>query len=270
MNRGDPMQASVSGFRDGLLLVFEGGRLLRRERSLWMLASLPVLFATILVGITASLFATRMDSIHQAWTAVLPVLEATTWWSWIWVGPGMGLVWLLGWIGVVLAFAFSLLVALLVANLLSAPFLDQLSQRVESIVTGETPTGGTDPGGVWVEALRSFSAELQRLAFFAVIWIVLGLTGFVVPGAHLVTGPLLIATTVALLPLDYAGFALDRRQVSFRSRRRWLGANWPTMIGFGGVAFVACLIPGLNLLIMPVLVTAGTLLVLRATPPSSE
>jgi uncharacterized protein involved in cysteine biosynthesis len=42
------------------------------------------------------------------------------------------------------------------------------------------------------------------------------------------------------------------------------------MTGFGGVAFLACLVPGLNLLIMPALVTAGTLLVLRTEPLESN
>jgi CysZ protein len=229
----------------------------------------PVLFATILVGMAVALFWVRLEMIHDAWSSVLPILEATTWWAWIWVGPGKLLLWLVGWLGVVVAFAFSLIAALLLANLLSAPFLDRLSQRVESIEQGESLSGTTGFSGVVKETLRSFAAELQRLVFLGVIWIGLSGAGFVVPGAHLVTGPLLIAVTVLLLPLDYSGFALDRRQIPFRSRRRWLWANLPTMTGFGGVAFFACLVPGLNLLIMPALVTAGTLLVLRIAPPDS-
>jgi CysZ protein len=262
-------RGSVSRFREGLLLLVEGGRFLRNERRLWPLATVPVLFATILVGMAVSLFWVRLELIHEAWISVLPIFEATTWWAWIWVGPGKLLFWLVGWLGVVVAFAFSLIAALLLANLLSAPFLDQLSQRVESIEQGESLSSTTGFSGVVTETLRSFAAELQRIAFLGIIWVGLSGVGFVVPGAHLVTGPLLIATTVLLLPLDYAGFALDRRQISFRSRRRWLWANLPTMTGFGGVAFVACLVPGLNLLIMPALVTAGTLLVLRIAPPDS-
>jgi uncharacterized protein involved in cysteine biosynthesis len=262
-------QGSVSRFREGLLLLVEGGRFLRHERRLWPLATVPVLFATILVGMAVSLFWVRLEMIHDTWISVLPIFEATSWWAWIWVGPGKLLFWLVGWLGVVVAFAFSLIVALLLANLLSAPFLDQLSQRVESIEQGESPSSSTGFPGVVTETLRSFAAELQRIVFLGVIWIGLTGVGFVVPGAHLVTGPLLIATTVLLLPLDYAGFALDRRQISFRSRRRWLWANLSTMTGFGGVAFFACLVPGLNLLIMPALVTAGTLLVLRIAPPDS-
>jgi uncharacterized protein involved in cysteine biosynthesis len=38
------------------------------------------------------------------------------------------------------------------------------------------------------------------------------------------------------------------------------------MTGFGGVAFLACLVPGLNLLVLPGFVTAGTLLVLQKPP----
>jgi CysZ protein len=204
--------------------------------------------------------------IHEAWVSLLPILEATSWWSWIWVGPGRVVLWLVGWLGVALAFAFALIVSLLIANLLSAPFLDQLSVRVERLASGSREPESQNAGSLISETLRSFSAELQRLAFMMSIWVFLGLTGFIVPGAHFVTGPLLIAATVLLLPLDYAGFALDRRGLSFRHRRRWLRENLATMTGFGGVAFLACLVPGLNLLVMPGFVTAGTLLVLQRAP----
>jgi len=263
-------RSSASHFREGFFLLAEGAGFLRRERRLWPLAVIPVFFATLLVGMAVALFWVRLEMIHSAWLSVLPVLEATDWWAWIWVGPGKLVIWLLGWLGVVVAFALSLIAALLLANLVSAPFLDQLSQRVERIARGELPTTSAGSGGVIRETLRSFAAELQRLAFLGFIWIALSGVGFVVPGAHLVTGPLLVVVTVLLLPLDYAGFALDRRQIPFRSRRRWLWANLPTMTGFGGVAFLACLVPGLNLLIMPALVTAGTLLVLRTEPLDSN
>jgi CysZ protein len=270
MTETEAGRSSASQFREGLFLLAEGAGFLRRERRLWPLAVIPVFFATLLVGVAVALFWVRLETIHSAWLSVLPVLEATDWWAWIWVGPGKLVIWLLGWLGVVVAFALSLIAALLLANLVSAPFLDQLSQRVERIARGELLATSAGSDGVIRETLRSFAAELQRLAFLGFIWIALSGVGFVVPGAHLVTGPLLVVVTVLLLPLDYAGFALDRRQIPFRSRRRWLWANLPTMTGFGGVAFLACLVPGLNLLIMPALVTAGTLLVLRTEPLDSK
>ena len=98
--------------------------------------------------------------------------------------------------------------------------------------------------------------------------------GFVIPGAQLLTGPAILAFTVFFLPLDYAGFTLDRRRLPFGARRRWLLAHRDAALGFGGAAFLVCLVPGLNLLAMPALVAGGTLLALRyppepggATPP---
>jgi CysZ protein len=260
--RGDGLLARA---RDGLLLLPEGAALLRRERRLWLLALVPVAVTTLAIAAAVSLFWLRLDVIHAAWVSALPVLSAGEWWTWIWVGPGRVLLWLVGWLGVLVAFALSLVVALLVANLLASPFLDQLSQRVEAILTG-TAAGSQGASGLLAETLRAFGAELARLAFFAAVWIVLTGVGFLVPGAHAITGPLVVVVTILLLPLDYAGFALDRRQVAFRGRRAWLLSNWPTMLGFGGTAFLACLVPGLNLLILPALVTAGTILVVRRAP----
>jgi uncharacterized protein involved in cysteine biosynthesis len=71
---------------------------------------------------------------------------------------------------------------------------------------------------------------------------------------------------VLFLPLDYAGYALDRRRLAFRDKRRFVTSNAPSMLGFGGLAFVICLVPGVNFLAMPVFVVAGTLLVLRLSP----
>jgi uncharacterized protein involved in cysteine biosynthesis len=41
------------------------------------------------------------------------------------------------------------------------------------------------------------------------------------------------------------------------------------MTGFGGAALVSCVVPGLNFLMIPVFVVAGTLLALRYPPTGS-
>lgn len=257
---------SLQSLREGVFLLMEGARFLRRERRLWTLSLIPMLFALLFVVVAASLFWVRLEGIHAFWVASLPVIEAGAWWSWSWVGPGRLLLWLLGWLAVVASFAVSLVAALLLANLASAPFLDRLSQRVEAIAGGREFESEQSAGSAISGTFKSFAAELRRLVFLAGVWLVLSVAGVVIPGAQLVTAPMLIAATILFLPLDYAGFALDRRGVSFRARRDWLLDNLSLMFGFGGVAFVACLVPGLNLLVMPAQVTAGTLLVARRTP----
>lgn len=267
-HRADALLGFVPRLLSGLGLLVEGFRFLRRERRLWPLAVVPVLFALLSTAAAATLFFVNLSTIHALWAGLLPGLEATAWWTWLWVGPGRVLFWLIAWLAVALSLAVAMVAALLLANLASAPFLDLLSQRVERIVLGADPAPESAPGSAVADALRSFAAELQRLAFLAGLWLLITAVGLVVPGAQLLTGPLLVGITVLFLPLDYSGFALDRRRVSFALRRRWLRRQLPTMLGFGGVGFAACLVPGLNLLVLPSLVTAGTLLVLRAPPVS--
>ena len=257
----------VARVHAGMRLATEGFAFLRGQPRLWGLAMVPVAFALLCVGGAGTLFWQSLDEIHAFFVSLLPVLEAEAWWTWLWVGPGKLLFFLLGWLAVLLSFAVTFVGALLVANVASAPFLDVLSERVEGIVLGHDAVSSDE--GLVAGALSSFVSELGRVLFLGGIWVGLTLAGVVVPGAHFVTGPLLIAITIAFLPLDYAGFALDRRGLSFAARRRWLKAHRPTMLGFGGIAFAACMVPGLNLLLLPTLVTAGTLLVAR-THPSRE
>jgi CysZ protein len=124
-----------------------------------------------------------------------------------------------------------------------------------------------------VDVGRSLASEAQRLLFLAGGWALLFFLGVVIPGGQLVTAPLTVAFTVAFLPLEYTGHVLDRRRISFRERRAWLGSQRPRMLGFGLAAFLTLMVPGLNFLVLPALVVAGTLLAVRyppeASPPTS-
>ncbi len=239
--------------------------LLRRERALWPLASVPVLFALLSVVTATIAFAAGLDEIHALWSAFAPELEVTSRWAWLWIAPARLLFFLLAWLAVLVSFAVALVAAILVAKLLSAPFLDRLSERVEALA-GHEPLE-TASRRTWLSSvLGSFWAELQRVAFLASVWLLLAVSGALVPGAHLVTGPIFVAVMLLFLPLDYAGFALDRRGLRFRERRRWLREHRATMLGFGAIAFVSALVPGLNLVMLPTLVTAATLMVVRRPP----
>jgi CysZ protein len=255
---------SLRGVRDGVGLVGEGISMLVREKRLWALASVPVAFCTLaLAGATSAVYvnAAVMFELLTSW---FPVFEVTAWYQWLWLGPLKFAVASAGYLLFAGASAVALLVALLLANLASAPFLDALSQRVEAIVTGQVvESDETGLAAILGEARRSMASELQRLCFFVAVWGVISLAGVLIPGAQLLAPPALMAFTAAFLPLDYAGYALDRRQVAFGVRRRWLRENLSIMLGFGTTAMATALIPGLNLLLLPALVVGGTLLALR-------
>jgi CysZ protein len=210
------------------------------------------------------IFAGELWALATAWT---PALAAGAWWTWLWIGPLELLFAVLGGLAF-LGLAGALAVAaLLAANLTAAPFLDALSRRVEELVAGRA-RGAAEEG--WLESLRGGGRavldEVRRVGFFLALQLGILGAGALVPGAQILAPPALTLATLLFLPLDSAGPALDRRRLRFRDKRRWVLRHPGLMLGYGAAAFLACLVPGLNLAALPVLVVGGTLLALRHPP----
>lgn len=249
---------------DGLAIHLEGLRLLRGERSLWKLAVVPFLIALVACTLTGALLVAYIDVVHGLATGWMPHLEVAAWYQWLWVGPVRVLLFVLGVLLTVAFAGLALVMAFLVANVVSSPFLDALSRRVEALVEGRV-TELSDPGvfGAIREGGRAMSEELRRLVFFAIVQGAIFFLGLVVPGGQLVAPPLMVVVAVLFLPLDYASYTLDRRRIPFRDKRRWVMGHRLAMAGFGAGAFATLLVPGLNFLALPALVVSGTLLALR-------
>lgn len=258
-----PARRAVAAF--GLPL--EGGRLLLRERRLWSLALVSMLLSLGAFVAAIAFVVSYAAEIHSGVTGWIPTIEAAHWITWLWVGPARLAFAVMGALLFLVVAGACLVAATVVAGLLASPFHDLLSLRVERIVTG---TGVDDTGSGPLEVLReggrALGEELRRVAFYLSVVGALAGLGFLIPGAHVVTGPLILGFTILFLPLDYASHALDRRRLSFAGKRRWVGSDLPAMLGFGSAAFLTYLVPGLNFVAMPVLVVGGTLLVLRHPP----
>jgi len=252
---------------DGFQLPLEGGRLLLREKRLWALAAAPIGFSLLAFAVAASLLFAHAGELYAWATLWMPAPEAASWIAWLWVGPAKAALAILGGLIFAVVAGVVLLVAFLAANVLASPFLDMLASRIESLETGaveEDAASGLI--GTGAEVLRALREELRRAIFFLVVVGSLFLLGFLIPGAHLLTGPSIVVFAIFFLPLDYASYTLDRRRYSFRQKRNWLMANKPAAVGFGGAAFLICWVPGLNFLAMPLLVAGGTLLAIRNAP----
>jgi CysZ protein len=252
---------------DGFQLPLEGGRLLLREKRLWAPAAAPIGFSLLAFAAAASLLVTHAGGLYEWVTLWVPTPEAASWYAWLWVGPAKAVLAILGAVIFAVVAGVALLISFLVANVLASPFLDVLASRIELIETGvleeDAPTGLIGTGA---DVLRSLREELRRALFFLTVVASLALLGFVIPGAHLVTGPAIVGFAIFFLPLDYASYTLDRRRYSFRQKRTWLMANKPVAVGFGCAAFMICWVPGLNFLAIPLLVAGGTLLAIRNAP----
>jgi uncharacterized protein involved in cysteine biosynthesis len=226
-------------------------------------------FVTSAATCTASLAAIIVYAapLHAFVTSWMPMVHANSALSWLWVAPARALLGMLGLLLFVAASASAIVLAFLSASLLSAPFLDALSRRVEALTLGRVEVAGVGGfAGLLRDAARAAREELRRTAFFLALQGTIVVVGLVVPGGQLVAAPALVLVTMLFLPLSYAAYTLDRRGVPFATRRRWVVEHAPVMLGYGGTAFLAFLVPGLNFLFLPVLVSSGTLLALRYPP----
>jgi len=239
-------------------------RLLLRERRLWPLAALPLLLSVAAVVGAAAGVLTWSGEIRAFASGLLPVPGAETWYAWLWVGPLRALSFLLGVALFAALAAVAVVAAFALASLVASPFHDALARRVEEIVTGRVEALN-EPGlaGLLRQASRAVREEARRLGFFAALWLSVGAVGTLVPGGQLLAAPALLLLSLLFLPLDYAGYTFDRRGVPFAERRRWVRRHLGPALGFGAAALLLCAVPGLNLLALPVLVVAGTLLALR-------
>lgn len=251
-------------------MLLDGFSLLRSDRSLWRLAVIPLCLAGLALAGATSIVVGQADAIFAGVAGWLPTIDAGAWYSWLWVGPAKLGLWLFASLLFVAASGTLFVLSLLLANLVAAPALDLLSQRVEVVESGRlVESGDGSLGAIAVDIRRSLASEARRLLFLVSVWMGLFGLGIVIPGGQLITSPLMVAFTIAFLPLEYTGHVLDRRRVPFRERRAWLRSQMPRMLGFGAAAFLTLMLPGLNFLVLPVLVVAGTLLAVRYPPDSS-
>jgi CysZ protein len=252
---------------NGLRLPVEAGQLLLRERGLWLPAAAPVGFSVVAFSVAVSLLVAYAGPLYAWATMWMPVLEAETWYAWLWIMPAKVTLSVLGALLFAVIAAVGLVASFLVANILASPFLDRLAERVEAIELG-VPLAEGDTGllGSVSEVFRSVREEIRKTVFFLAVIGGLTAIGFAIPGAQLVTGPAILAFAIFFLPLDYASYTLDRRRLSFREKRRWLASNKPEVVGFGVAACLICAVPVVNFFAIPTLVVGGTLLAIRRSP----
>jgi CysZ protein len=264
--RGSEPSPSRAGLLAGPRSLRVALRTLRAHRELWSWALAPLALNLITFALAAVVFLAYLEPLTAFAQAWLAVDDPRAWYQWIWVAPIRALAWLVRWL-LILLFALATYFAFtLVGGVLASPFLDVLSRRVEVIARGEAPEAS---GSALAQALRSLGEEAKRIGFFAGVQLGVLALGLV-PGLQLVSAVAVITIAALFLPLDYTGYALDRRGVRFRERRRWLWHHRGPMLGFGGAALLTFAIPGLNFLCLPWLVTAGTLLALEVGPPNSR
>jgi CysZ protein len=233
----------------GLRYAWWGVRLVLTETSLWPYVAAPLLITVLLFagfGTVAWLgIGLAMD---QVWS---PGPHAATWVSVGWVALGL----------VLRAFALLAVgVALyLVAGLLATPFVDKLSEQVESRVLGPYD----EPFSVRV-LLGDLAQSVAHTALSMLLWLALMGAAFtlnVLPVAGQVLSFLAgLLATAFLVSRESMDGPLSRRRMSYGHKLRLLARHPLLTLGFGLAASALLWVPFLNLLVLPMTAAGGTLL----------
>ena len=171
---------------------------------------------------------------------------------------------LLGWLlRVVLVGGLLVAIGLLLVQfgtILGAPWYGQLSEKIEEMRTGQLPTPHTGVGAMLVDIWRALMFEVKKLAFALGIGLILLLVNFLLPliGTAIASiGGVAVAAT--LVCLDFLDGPLERRRLKFRTKLGMIFRCFPASGTFALVCLTLISVPVLNLLAVPLCVTAGTL-----------
>lgn len=260
-----PSSLGKAGLFAGPAALAAAFRMLLTRTELWRWCVLPMLLNLVLfAGALAAFFGWVLDPLTAQLQSVLDVGAPAEWYAWLWVGPLRALAWLLRFVLIALAAIAVYMTFAVVGGVIAAPFLEALSIRVERIRTGAA-SELNEP--LWQSAWRALRESAKRAGFLIPLYLGVFVVGLV-PGLQPVAAVTFATISAAFLALDYTSFALDRRGISFREKRRWLWRHRSALLGFGGVGLLTLLVPGLNFACLPWLVTAGTLLATDLEPLS--
>lgn len=147
---------------------------------------------------------------------------------------------------------------------LGAPWYGQLSEALEGMLTGRpAPVRPLDLRAVAYDVWRALQFEGKKLLLVLLIWAP-SLALLLVPGL----GGLLYAAAgwalgATISCLDFFDGPLERRRLRFRDKLGLVRRLLPGSASFGLVAFALVSIPLVNLLAIPLFVTAGNMLVIE-------
>jgi CysZ protein len=248
----------LGGLLRGLGYPLEAMSFIRRHR-LWGLSMWPALVNLLLLIVVVVL----------AFWWFLPWLEAAEQWLeptsdeglWNTILGGLAafasvLMWILVPVAVVvLGSAFVVLVGQAVAS----PFLDVLSERVETLVLGTEPAPFT-----WGRTVRSVTVAIADIVwtvvFFVAVNIPLLLVNIVPVLGSAANAVLSFCFAALLLSQEFVGLSLARRFVSYPGRWSVIWGNKGLGLGCGSTIMALFVVPGLNVLLLPLASVGGTLL----------
>ncbi|MDP3938174.1 MAG: EI24 domain-containing protein [Deltaproteobacteria bacterium] len=261
----------ISAFLEGIGYTRRAFRLIRGDRALLRYAVLPFLINLAVFGLAIAAFVYWFGDLWHlasAWTeSARP--EAWYWLPLYWL---LAMVrWLIAAVLVVVAVLILWISFTLVGNVIAAPFNKLLSAATERSL-GSVEEAGAEGGwrALLGEMARALSDETRKMGFFLLIQAALLPLNLVPLVGTIAYATLSLGFGALFVALEFTDYPMARRRIPFAERRRTVWRHRAVMSGFGGSLFLTFLVPGLNLLLLPLGVVGGTILYLDvagAAPP---
>jgi len=220
-----------------------------------IVVALGLYFSLLMPGLDAiEALQLRVDERASEAIARLP-----EWLQWLDVAPGIfgGLLDFLAIVVLLLVTGFAIAQF---GTLLGAPWYGQLAERIERDRLGAEnlppPEGAL---AIVRDISRALLFEVKKLLLAAVLLVVFLAIGSVPVVGTLVAGAGGIITGATIACLDFLDAPQERRRWRFRRKLRTVVTEFPATAGFGLVCLFAVSIPVVNLVSVPVCVTAGTI-----------
>jgi CysZ protein len=237
----------MSAFLSGVSYPFKALAILNRRSSLWGYVIVPIL-VNLVVGtlLYASLLVVGLQQI-DAWVAGLTGAMA-----------------LLGWLlRLLLIIVLLIVVGFLLVRfgvVLGSPWYGRLSEELEQLQLGQAPPAEPlTPAGIARDLSRAVQFELKKLALVLPVGLGLLLLNFLPFVGQVVGTAGGIALGATITCLDFFDGPLERRRLRFREKLAFVRNHFPASAGFGLICLGLVSIPLVNLIAIPLCVTAGTL-----------
>ncbi|MEO1352118.1 MAG: EI24 domain-containing protein [Cyanobacteria bacterium J06635_15] len=161
---------------------------------------------------------------------------------------------------VLLLFIVMGLVLLQFGGLLGSPFYGKLSEELEALKIGQqTAATPFSLGAVVYDLWRAIAFELKKLLLTVCIGIGLFVCSWLPGLGTLVASVGGVALFTTLICLDFLDPPLERRRLRFRQKLGIVIRTLPASASFGLLCLGLVSIPLINLLAIPLCITAGTL-----------
>lgn len=180
--------------------------------------------------------------------------------SWLGINTGGAGFWLqfLHIILLIISFLLLLFICYLVftilGNLITAPFNEEISQRVEEIVAKES----LHKMGFWEDAYISIKGEAEKLVFYLFFLFLIFLLNFIPVIGNIFSAVIGTIFSFYYNALDFLDYPMTRKKMRFKQKLKVTRSGKLLTYGFGCAAFLMMFLPVVNVFMKPILVVAGT------------